>query len=219
MTGFPASPRLVKAGLVLMDPIKLTVQRVIAMQYNPETLTRTLQAQAVGPDSGDRLETLRLKAPPVETIKFDAEMDAADELEHPEQNPDTVQYGIAPRLAALETIVYPTSAQLQSTNSMAGAGTLEIAPSEAPLTVFVYGQNRVVPVRLTDFSITEEEFDPLLNPIRAKISIGLRVLSINDLTFEHRGAGLFLAYQRQKELLAAKLPSGALNALGIRSIP
>lgn len=219
MSAFPGSPRLLKAGLVLLDAGTLVQLKVIAMQYNPDTLTRSLQGQGVGPDSGDRLETLRLKGPPVETIKFEAEIDATDQLEFPEKNPDVVANGIGPQLAALEMLLYPSSNQLQASHSLSNSGTLEIAPLEAPLTVFVYGQNRVVPVRLTEFGITEEAFDPQLNPIRAKLNISLRVLSVNDFTFSHPGAGLYLAYQRQKELLASKLPSAALNALGIRSIP
>jgi hypothetical protein len=219
VSSFPGSPRLLKAGIVLLDPDTLRLERVIALQYNPETLTRSLQPQAIAGESGDRLEALRLKAPPVETIKLEVEIDATDQLERPEQNPDVVRYGIAPQLSALEMMLYPQSSQLVSNNSLAGAGTLEIAPTEAPFALFVFGRNRVLPVRLAEFSVTEEEFDPQLNPTRAKLSLGLRVLSIADLSFQHRGAGLYLAYQRQKELLAASVPSATLAALGIQSIP
>src|SRR5205823_915706 len=128
-------------------------------------------------------EAMRLKGPPVETIKPDAELDATDQLEFPDQNPKTLQFGIYPQLAALETIVYPQSSHLQQNNTLASFGTLEIVPMEAPLTLFVWSKNRIVPVRLTEFSITEEAFDPSLNPIRAKVSLGMRVLSVNDLSF------------------------------------
>src|ERR1043166_1827987 len=135
MTTFPNSPRLIKGGIVLIDPQSSAVLRVIALQYNPDTLSRTLQVQAVG-EAGDRLEALRLKGPPNETIKLDAEIDATDQLEFPDQNRTTTQLGIFPQLAALETIVYPGSAQLQANNPLAKIGTLEIAPVEAPLTLF-----------------------------------------------------------------------------------
>ena len=85
--------------------------------------------------------------------------------------------------------------------------------------LFVWSKNRVLPMRLTDFSITEEAFDPALNPIRAKVSLGMRVLSVNDLDFDHRGNSLFMAYLQQKERLAAQSQGGALNALGINRIP
>jgi hypothetical protein len=113
---------------------------------------------------------------------------------------------------------YPSSDVLQENNRLARAGTLEIAPAESLLTLFVWSKNRILPVRLTDFSIAEEQFDPLLNPIRAKVSLGMRVLSTNDLNFEHRGASLYLAYQQQKERLAGLSGRGTLAALGISRI-
>ena len=219
MTTFPNAPRLLKGGLVLLDPETSAIQRVIALQYNPDTLTRTLQPQSTGAASGDRAEALRLKGPPIETIKLDAEIDAVDQLEQPEANPTARTYGLHPMLAALESMVYPTSAQLQQSNSLARGGTLEIAPMQAPLSLFVWSKNRVIPVRLTDFSITEEAFDPALNPIRAKVSLGLRVLSVNDVAFASKAGSLYMIYQQQKEQLAARNRSGALAALGITAIP
>jgi hypothetical protein len=216
MTSFPGSPRLIKGGIVLIDPGTSAVQRVITLQYNPETLTRTLQVQGVGGEGGDRSEALRLTGPPVETIELDAEIDATDQLESEDET--AVQLGIQPELALLEMIIYPTSIQLQSNNSLAESGTLEIAPMQAPLTLFVWSKNRIMPVRLTEFSITEEAFDPLLNPIRAKVSLGMRVLSVNDLGFSHKGGSLFMAYQQQKERLADMSKGGALGALGIGGI-
>jgi hypothetical protein len=218
MTSFPLAPSLVKGGLVLIDPATAAVLRVIALQYNPETLTRTLQVQAIG-DSGDRSEALRLKGPPVETIKLDAEIDATDQLEQPDQNRTFVDSGIQPQLAALETIVYPPSARLQANNALARAGTLEIAPVESPLILFVWSRFRIVPVRITELSITEEAFDPRLNPIRAKVSLGLRVLSVNDLGFDHKGGSLYLMYQQQKERFATAARTAAASTLGIGGIP
>jgi hypothetical protein len=216
MTTFPRSPRLLKGGIVLIDPDTSAVHRIIALQYNPETLTRTLQGQTVGEDN--RSQALRLKGPPVETYKLDAEIDAADQLEFPEQNDVVRQHGIAPQLAALETIVYPASSQLLTNNSLAASGTLEIAPTEAPLTLFVWSKNRVLPVRLTDFSVTEEAFDPNLNPIRAKVSLGMRVLNVNDLGFDHRGGSLYMTYQQRIESLALLSRGGALGDLGITGV-
>jgi hypothetical protein len=216
MSTFPGSPRLVKGGLVLLDPSTAAPQRIIPLQYNPDTLTRTLQVQGVGGDGVDRSEALRLKGPPIETIRLEAEIDATDQLEARDNT--TGNYGLHPQLAALETIVYPTSGQLLTTNALAQAGTLEIAPMEAPLTLFVWSQSRVLPVRLTELSITEEAFDPNLNPIRAKVSLSMRVLNVNDLGFAHKGGTLFLAYQQQKERLAEKRPAGSFGTLGIGGI-
>lgn len=217
MTAFPGSPRLVKGGIVLMDPGSAAIRRIIALQYNPETLTRTLQIQGAG-EGGDRGEALRLKGPPVETIKLEAEIDAADHLEFPDAHPSVVQHGIAPALAALETLVYPTAGHLGTVGRMAMAGLIEIMPAETPLTLFIWSRSRILPVRFTEFSITEEAFDPLLNPLRAKVNLGMRVLTLNDLPFSHRGSGLFLAYLREKERLAGLVHSGALSLLGIGGI-
>jgi len=218
MTTFPNSPRLLKAGLVLIDAASSAVLRVITLQYNPDSLSRSLQIKGIGAEAGDRLEALRLTGPPVETIKLDAEIDAADQLEFPDQNPTTAQLGIHPQLAILETLVYPTSGQIQTNINLANAGTLEITPAEAPFTIFVWSKQRILPVRVTDFSITEEAFDPTLNPIRAKVSLGLRVLSVNDLGPDHPGTSIFMAYLQQKERLAGKSPAGTLGAFGISSI-
>ena len=125
MSSFPNSPKLLKGGIVLIDPETSAVQRVIALQYNPDTLSRSLQIQASG-EGGDRSEALRLNGPPVETIKVEAEIDATDQLDLGDATANEV--GIHPQLAALETIVYPSSGQLQANNSLAQVGTLEIVP-------------------------------------------------------------------------------------------
>ena len=221
MTPFPRSPRLLKAGLVLIDPVTAAVQRIIALQYNPDTLTRSFQIQAVGQDGGDRSEAFRIKAPPVETFKLEAEIDVTDQLELPDQGQNRVatELGLHPQLAALETIIYPPSERLLANNRLAQAGTLEIAPVESPLILFVWSKTRIVPVRLTELSVTEEAFDPALNPIRAKVSLGMRVLSVQDLGFEHKGGDLYMNYQKEKERLAVKLTGGNFSALGIGGIP
>lgn len=217
MSPLSRSPRLVKGGIVTLDPHSSAVLGVIALQYNPDSLNRKLQIQATGAESGNRSEALRLKAPPVETFTVEAEIDATDQLEA--RDARTTRLGVHPQIAALETLVYPPSARLQSNDRLARSGALEIAPVESPLTVFVWSRNRILPVRLTDLSVNEEAFDPALNPIRAKVSIGMRVLSVNDLGFDHRGGGLFLVYQQQKERLAALNRPAELGALGIRGIP
>ncbi len=220
MTAFPGSPRILKGGIVLLDPDTFAVlpNGIIVLQYNPDSLSRTLKIQGAE-EGGDRSEALRLKGPPVETFKLDAEIDATDQLELPDQNPATVQTGIFPQLSALETIVYPSSTTLQNNFNLSQAGTLEIMPILAPFTLFVWSARRIVPVRLTDFSVTEEAFDPALNPLRAKVSLSMRVLSIDDLFFNDKGGSLYMVYQQQKETLAKMYQSGTFGALGITGIP
>ncbi len=220
MSAFPGSPRVLKGGIVLLNPDSFAVLQngIIVMQYNPDSVTRTLKVKGAE-EGGDRSEALRLTGPAVETIKLDVEIDATDQLENPGQNQTTVQYGIAPQLAALETLIYPASATLQNNYNLSQQGTLEIMPMMAPMSLFVWSAARIVPVRITDFSITEEAFDPRLNPLRAKVSLGLRVLSIDDLFFSDKGGSLYMAYQRQKESLAQMNQPGSFGALGITGVP
>jgi hypothetical protein len=212
------SPRILKGGIVLIEPTSAQVLRIIALQYNSDSVTRTLQLQAAGGEGGDRSEALRFKGPAIETFKLDAEIDAADQLEFPDQHRAVVEHGIGPHLAAMEALAYPSSTQLSNLDRQAASGILEIAPMEAPLSLFVWGKSRIVPFRLTDINIVEEAFDPGLNPIRAKVSLGLRVLSVDDLGFAHKGGSLFMAYLQAKEQLAAKAPAGTLSTLGIGGI-
>jgi len=207
MTTFPGSPRLLKGAIVGIDLFN-PLASVIVFQYNPDTLTRTLQAQTAG-DGGDRAEALRLKGAPVETIKLDIEIDATDKLETADGIATSM--GIYPQLSALEMLIYPKSALVIANTVLLAAGTIEVIPPMAPLTLFIWGLKRVLPVRLTDFSITEEAHDVNLNPIRAKASIGLRVLSYNDLSLLNPGYHLFLAHQVVKETMAT---IGSVNNLG-----
>lgn len=201
-----------------MDAGTGAVLRVLALQYNPDTVTRSLTAQATGTDSADRSEALRLKGPAVETYTLDIELDLTDALEHPADNPAATDVGLHPTLAGLDALVNPTLATLMANDALARAGRLEILPMEAPLTLFVWSRQRIVPVRLTQLTITEEAFDTALNPILAKVSLGMRVLTVNDLGFDHRGGAIFLSYLRITERLAARAAAGTLGQLGITSI-
>lgn len=214
------SPKVIKGGLVVLDPATGAVRRTIALQYNPDTISRSYQVQGVGGEGGsERAQPFRLKGPAIESIRVEAEIDATDALEQPDQNANTVRFGIAPQLAALEALVHPSTAELETLGGLSRSGTLEILPPEAPLVLFVWSANRVVPVRVTEFSITEEAFDPQLNPLRAKVSLGLRVMTTDDLGFDHRGAGIFLSYLRTRESLASKTGSATLQSIGLNNLP
>lgn len=208
---------MLKAGLVLLNPISSAIDRIISLQYNPGSLSRSLKAQTI--DDANKSQALRLKGPPTETYTLEAEIDATDQLEFPDQNPEVRDNGLSPMLSALESMVYPKSSDLLATNSIASSGSLEIIPTEGPLILFVWSKNRVVPVKLTSFSVTEEAFDPNLNPILAKVSLGMQVLTVNDLGFDNKGGNLYMAYQQQKEQLATKFKPGLLSTLGLTQIP
>lgn len=217
MTTFPASPRTLKGALIGADPFN-PLASVIVFQYNPETLTRRIDARATGgADGGDRSEAFRLSGPPKETITLNVEIDAVDQLE--QANPLPMAQGIYPVLSALEMLLYPKSAKVIADAVAAQLGNIEIIPPEAPLTLFVWGMRRVLPVRLTGLSITEEMYDTTLNPIRAKADLSLYVLSYADLKPSHIGYGLFLAHQVAKELMATQNAFNSLPQTGLSALP
>src|SRR5688572_21651477 len=178
MPSSPLSPKLLKGGIVLLDPNTSAVQKIIPLQYNPETVSRTLQPKRLG-EGASKSDALRITGPPEEAYKLEIELDATDLLEVKDQQ--TLEMGIQPMLTILEKMVYPESSQLIANNAMASSGSLEIIPTESSLVLFIWSKNRVVPVQLTDLSITEEAFDTNLNPIRAKVSLSLKVMTVREL--------------------------------------
>ena len=210
MTTFPGSPRLMKAAIVSIDVIN-QLTSVIQFQYNPDTLTRKLQARTSG-EGGNKSEALRLQGAPQETITLEIEIDATDQLEKAEVT--TIGMGINPQLSALEMLIYPKSSVVIANSALLAIGTIEVTPPVAPMTLFIWGPIRVLPVRLTDFTITEEAHDANLNPIRAKVSLSLQVLSYSDLPVTHPGYHIFMDHQIVKETMASLGHVNDLSAIG-----
>lgn len=198
MTTFPGSPKAQKGAIIGLDPFN-PLASVVIFQYNPDSLTRTLTAKTVG-GAAAQTEALRLSGPPTENITVNIEIDAADQLEKADGIATTM--GLYPTLSSLEMLLYPKSALVIANEVLSNVGMIEVVPPEAPLTLFIWGIKRVVPVRLTTFSITEEAFDTSLNPIRAKVALGLRVLNYQDLGLLSVGGALFMAHQIMKEVMA-----------------
>lgn len=203
MTTFPNSPRLQKGALIGLDPFN-PLASVVNFQYNPETITRTLRARTVpaGGGGGQAVpgEAMRLAGPPEESFRLDVVLDATDQME--KGDPITALLGIHPQLASLEMLLYPKSATVIANEVLLRAGVIEVIPPEAPLAILVWGIKRILPVRLTGFTITEEMFDPDLNPIHAKVSLDLNALSYHDLGLLSPGGALFMAHQIIKEGMA-----------------
>lgn len=199
MTTFPGSPKLTKGAIVGFD-IFNPLASVIIFQYNPESLSRRVEAQTTT-EQGARSEVLRLTGAPSETISIsDLAIDAADQLEQGDTNATSM--GIYPQLSALEMLLYPKSVNVILNTALLAAGTIEVVPPAAPFTLFIWGIKRVVPVRITGFTINEQAYDPNLNPIRATVTLDMRVLSYNDFSVTHPGYALFLAHQIVKEVMA-----------------
>lgn len=206
MTVFPRSPRVAKGALVGVDPAN-PIGKVTVFQYNPDSLTRTLTARTAGPEGSG---PARFVGPPQESIKMAVEIDATDQLERGDATADEV--GIHPALASLETMLYPPSAVIIANEVLIRTGVIEVIPMEAPLTVLIWGTRRILPVRITEFTVTEEAFDPDLNPIRAKVDLGLTVLSYDDLGLLSPGGAIFMAHQVAKEVLATVSGANGVTA-------
>ncbi|MFT3769512.1 MAG: hypothetical protein QM820_29085 [Minicystis sp.] len=201
---FPGSPKLFKGAIIGLDPFN-PVASTIVFQYNPDTLTRTITPNASGGTNPG--EALRLNGPPNETISLTVEIDATDQLE--QGSPIATTVGLYPTIASLEMLLYPKSALMIANQVLAAAGIIEVIPPEAPLTLLVWGPKRIVPVRLTNLVITEEAFDPALNPIRAKAALTLKVLTYQELGLLSVGGALSMANQVIKEALATVNGVGA----------
>jgi len=210
MSSFPAGPQLFKGAVVTVDP-NTQQPSVIMFQYNPERLRRQLQPQLVGGDTGNRSQAVIYTGAPVEMITADIEIDATDQLAANDET--TVDLGIYPQIAALELLLYPKSSDVNNQAQLLASGTIEVGPFVAPLTLFVWGQNRVVPVRVAEMTISEEAFGGYLNPIRATVSLSMRVLSFSDMATTTQGYNLFMQYQQVKEQIASV--SHSLQGTGV----
>jgi hypothetical protein len=198
MTGLTLSPKVQKGAIVGIDLFN-PISSVAIFQYNPEQLTRSL-APNYSQAGGGRSEALRLAGPPTETISASLKMDLIDQMEAGENG--ALGGGITGPLAALEMLVYPKTIAVAINQALLLAGTMEVVPPAAPLTLFIYGWKRVVPVKIESLSITETAHDPELNPIRADVSVTMKVLTYNDLPMTSPGYWAFLTHQVVKETLA-----------------
>jgi len=210
MTYFPGSPRLTKGAIIGFDQLN-PLASVIIFQYNPQSLTRSIRARTSSTE-GDQSEVARLSGAPEEKISLDIEIDATDQLEKADTT--AISMGIYPQLSALEMLLYPKSSQIIANTALMATGTIEIIPPQGPFIFFIWGMKRILPVRMDEFTITEEAHDVNLNPIRAKVSLNLRVLSYNDLSITHPSYYTFLAHQIVKETMAVIGSVSNVSAVG-----
>ena len=263
-TGNPRSPKLLKGALIeFSERLIGPVPNIIVFQYNPESMTRTLEVWNAGgggttsgtgtTGSADISSTAQPIDPP-ETFSLVLELDATDALERPETHPIALISGISDRLAALEMLLYPSDDSLLGgllgsvTASLSvgasvggggsiggsiagaiggllgGAGAKPVPRGTVPVLLFAWGPGRILPVRLTSFSVEEQAYSPTLFPIRAKVSIGMKVLTPKDFPSCHRGlteelAVMAFKYTRtqKKVWAAANLANSAESILGMLS--
>ncbi|NEO74916.1 hypothetical protein [Moorena sp. SIO4G3] len=208
MSAFPGSPRTLKGAIASIDPL-IPLPKVIVFQYNPETMTRSLTSRIA---SNEQHESTKINLPPEEKISLKIELDATDQLETADDT--AVNLGIHPQLAALETLIYPMSLEVIAKEALLLAGTIEILPKSPPLTVFIWGVKRIVPVQIKRMDIEELAYDVNLNPIRSEVSLDMQVLSYSDLKLSSKGGTMFMGHQIAKELMAAMKMVNSISGLG-----
>jgi len=208
---FPGRPNVQKGALAVYPSYTAGSQptAVIVFQFNPDTMKRTLAHRAPptqnqGSTGAAKEDVLRTFGPPVETITLQIDMHASDQLEDPDTNYKVAEHGLHPALATLELLMYPPSEEAQQSEAQAEQGQVQVAPPDLPLVLLLWGRSRVVPVKITSFSISEEMFDTRLNPIAAKVDLGLQVLTSMEFPHDSVGSKAFTAYQKVKEELTAR---------------
>jgi hypothetical protein len=191
-----------KGALIEFMPTNLPVPvpNVIVFQYNPETMTHTwTQPEAAPPSStatggAEASNPLAVKGNPGETFSFTIAMDANDEIANNGPGAPIAELsGIYSRLAALEMLLYPASAGQSGLLGTVSAGiasalggqasgaTSAVPQSVMPVALFIWGAERIVPVRVTGLTITEKLYDSTLNPTHAEAQLALRVLTPAEL--------------------------------------
>ena len=181
-TGYSRSPRLVRGALVqLAEDVIGVVPNIIPFQYNPETLTRKMTPwNPFEVDQTGRGQIAPTSQPfdPKEAISLEIHFDAADQLEDGDPIAGTI--GIADRIAAIEKLLFPSQGLigdlLNAAAALVGAAQPPKRPT-VPVSLLVWGPGRILPVRVTDYSIDESTFLPSLHPLTAKISLALEVLT------------------------------------------
>jgi len=206
---FPGSPKIMKGALVAYQPPQQS-PTVIVFQYNPEHLTRSVSGRPAG--GSGRGDALRTDGPPEETISVAIEIDATDQLETGAG--PAAEVGLHPVLAALEGLLYPALSAVQANQALAASGGAAILGEPSPLAFFIWGPSRILPVRITSMSIAEQAFDTRLNPILARVDLGLRVMTYRDMETTNPGYWVYWAAFSQKEAMAARNPGQSGAAIG-----
>ena len=252
-TGYSRSPKLLKGALIEFSERFIgPIPNVIVFQYNPESMTRTLEVwnpgaggASGGESAGNDASATAQPIDPPESFTLALELDAADALEAPSSHPVAFISGVADRIAAMEMLLYPQGDSLLggllgsitgslsvgasvgggggiggAAGGVAGGRAVQPVPrGTVPVILFVWGPGRIVPVRLTSFSVEEQAYSPLLYPIRAKVNMGLKILTPKDFPTCNRKLSEELAItafkftRKQKEVLAAANMANSVESI------
>ncbi len=220
-------PAVAKGALWVYDTQTVNAQasRKIVFQYNPESLRRSFATRSPAHEpshsSTAHEAVLNVPGPPVETITMSIELDAVDQLDDQRLRDQVKRTGLRGALAALELLLYPSTARVAAIERQAQRGLVDVHPADTPLVVLHWGAStatqanegstanaRIVPVQLQSLSITEELFDPALNPVYAKAELTLKVLTYMEFTSASVGRETFIQHQKKMEELASAWVGG-----------
>lgn len=237
--GYSRSPKLLKGALIEFSERFIgPVPNVIVFQYNPATMTRTLevwQPPSASASDSNVSATAQPDDPP-ETFNLTLELDATDALETPDSHPIAVVSGVADRVAALEMLLYPQEESLlggllgsvsgslgissggASIGGSSAAGSAPVPRGTVPVVLFVWGPGRISPVRLTSFSVEEQAYSPTLYPIRAQVTVGLKMLTDEDFPnadslSEEMAVYAYKYTRKQKQALAALNTANSVESI------
>ena len=218
----PVQPKFLKGGLVLFDMETNKVTRILPLMVNPATMRRSYEAKRANVGNGGTTAPLRLTGPAVESIDVEVQLDATDAILRSNAGMSqsgaakvAADEGVRPWIAAMQMLLSPSSDAIMKNDKLRQAGELEIIPMQQPLTLFVWGAGNILPVVLNSLSVSEEMFDPRLVPVRAKLSLGMKSLSIDELGVSTRAGSFFLTYLREIERRAGLVPDPGPAELGI----
>jgi hypothetical protein len=193
MSGFPGSPRTATAGFVRLSSDG-AIERIVGFRYNPETLSRRLEATNTGAAS----VPAGAPAEPREVVSFRVVLDASDDLQ--QASAIAIDAGVGPQLAAIEQLMY--------------------APTRFPddAILLVWGRHRVVPVEVVELQIHERMFAPDLAPISADVDVTIHVLKAGDLGHRPHALRIWNRHLSAMDALAAQAPQTELADMGMAKL-
>jgi hypothetical protein len=189
---------LAQAALVSLGP---TGKTSIPFSYNPETLQRTIEPNTVGGRPGARSRAMRFAGAPAETITLECHIAPPDYVPQPGGAAGATTLSVAPQLAALALLAYPSTADVQAAQDQLDAGVVQINGLRADPLLLVFGE-RAIPCRVTGLTVVEQIYDTTLTPVLATVTLSLRAVSYSDVDSADPSFGYFMAYQQQLETLS-----------------
>ena len=178
---------------------------IVVFQFNPDRVTRTPSLVHPPPrmDGAGKRPASTQPDEPSQTISFSLRIDATDQLA--QSNPIAAASGILPTLSAIELLMVPKSSLSIDLSSLSGSKSKphQHPPQKLPAVLFFWRPFRILPISITTLSITETEYDLLLNPIRAEVSVSLHVLTPSQLNDATLAIGAYKYSQGVKEVMAA----------------